>query len=140
MKKITWVRKAHNFTNLKFLYSNILTGEKIQEYINGQCSVFNSTKPASKPLEFFIAKEFESWDFWAGSDYDEIPQIGTYCCDGDGIIQVTLFTDGTIQLFDQGIPEMILSPNIDEAMEKATDYIKVCYPEIYEIRLAPIKS
>jgi len=140
MKTITWVRKAHNFTNLTFLYSNILTGEKIQEYKNGQCSVFNSTKPASKPLEFFIAKEFENWDFWAGSDYDEIPQIGTYCCDGDGIIQVTLFTDGTIQLFDQGIPEMILSPNIDEAMEKATDYIKVCYPEIYEIRLAPIKS
>jgi len=140
MKTITWVRKSHNFTNLTFLYSNILTGEKIQEYTNGQCSVFNSTKPASKPLEFFIAKEFDNWDFWAGSDYDEIPQIGTYCCDGDGIIQVTLFTDGTIQLFDQGIPEMILSSNIDEAMEKATDYIKVCYPEIYEIRLAPIKS
>ena len=131
MNKITWVRKNHNFSNISFMYANIITGEKIQEYTNGQCSVFNSTKPATKPLEFFIAKEFDSWDFWPGSDYDEIPQIGSYCCDGDGIVQITLFTDGTIQLFDQGQPEMILSSNLDEAMEKAADYVKVCYPEIF---------
>jgi len=132
MDKITWVRKPHNFTNLTFMYANIETGEKIQEYTNGQCTVFNSTKPASKPLDFFVAKQFDNWDFWPGSDYDEIPQIGSYCCDGDGIVQVTLFTDGTIQLFDQGQPEMILSRNIDEAMEKAADYLKVIYPEIYK--------
>jgi len=132
MNKITWVRKPHNFTNLTFMYANIETGEKIQEYTNGQCTVFNSTKPASKPLDFFVAKQFDNWDFWPGSDYDEIPQIGSYCCDGDGIVQVTLFTDGTIQLFDQGQPEMILSRNIDEAMEKAADYLKVIYPEIYK--------
>jgi hypothetical protein len=140
MNNITWVRKNHNFSNISFMYANIITGKKIQEYTNGKCSVFNSTKPASKPLEFFIAKEFENWDFWPGSDYDEIPQIGSYCCDGDGIVQITLFRDGTIQLFDQGQPEMILSSNIDEAMEKAADYLRICYPEIYEIRLALIKS
>jgi hypothetical protein len=132
MKTITWVRKAHNFTNLTFLYANILTGEKIQEYTNGQCSVFNSTKPASKPLEFFIAKDFDNWEFWAGCNYDEIPEIGTYCCDGEGIVQVRLYPNGIIQLFDQGIPEMILSPDIDEAMEKAADYLKVLYPQIYK--------
>jgi hypothetical protein len=131
MNTITWVRKPHNFGNLVFMYANIITGEKVQEYTNGQCTVFNSTKPASKPSEFFIAKQFDNWDFWPGSDYDEIPQIGSYCCDGDGIVQVTLFTNGTIQLFDQGHPEMILSPNIDEAIEKAADYLKVLYPEIY---------
>jgi hypothetical protein len=36
------------------------------------------------------------------------------------------------QLFDQGIPEMILSRNIDEAIEKAADYLKVLYPGIYK--------
>ena len=132
MKTITWVRKSHNFTNLTFMYANILTGEKIQEYTNGQCSVFNSTKPANKPLEFFTAKEFDNWEFWPGCNYDEIPEIGTYCCDGEGIVQVRLYPDGTIQLFDQGIPEMILSPDIDEAMEKAADYLKVLYPQIYK--------
>jgi hypothetical protein len=26
---------------------------------------------------------------------------------------------------------MILSSNLEEAMEKAADYVKVCYPEIF---------
>jgi hypothetical protein len=34
----------------------------------------------------------------------------------------------------------LVKPFIDEAMEKAADYLKICYPEIYEIRLALIKS
>lgn len=143
MKK--WVKQTVAFQgNICAIYTDITTDQKIQETRLGQCFVYNTNKLCEKPTEFYIPQEFDGWNFWVGGyaldDGQTVFEIGSYCCDGDGIIQVTLFTDGTIQLFDQGQPEMILSSNLEEAMEKATDYIKVCYPEIYEINLAPIKS
>jgi hypothetical protein len=142
MKK--WVKQEVNFLDIRAIYTDITTDQKIQETRLGQCFIANTNKLCDKPTEFFIPKEFDGWDFWVGGyaldDGQTVYEIGTYCCDGDGIITVVLLTDGTIQLFDQGQPEMILSSNLEEAMEKATDYIKVCYPEIYEINLAPIKS
>jgi hypothetical protein len=135
MKKVTWVKKPHNFFGISALYVNIETGEKIQESDNGSCFVFNSTKPASKPLEFIAPKMFDRWDFWPGSNYDEIPTIGNYCCDGDGFVVVELMVDGTIRLLDQGVYMLDLSDDIDQAMSQATQYVFEQWPDIYEARL-----
>ncbi len=132
MKTISWVRKPHNFLNISFMYANIMTGEKIQEYTNGQYSVFNSTKPASKPTEFFEPVMFDRWNFYPGSNYDEIPTIGSYCCDGDGFVVVELLADGSIRLLDQGEYMLDLSSDINEAMVQATEYLKAQWPDIFE--------
>jgi hypothetical protein len=133
MKK--WVKQTVDFRGLCAVYTDITTDQKIQETKLGQCFVYNTNKLCDKPTEFFIPQEFEGWDFWVGGygleEGQTVYEIGTYCCDGDGIVTVVLLTDGTIQLFDQGQPEMILSSNLEEAMEKAADYVKVCYPEIF---------
>jgi len=136
MNTITWVRKPHNFGNLVFMYANIVTGEKVQEYKNGQCTVFNSTQSASKPLEYFVPKEFPSWDFWPGENWDETPTIGSYCCDGDGFVTVEMLVNGSIRLLDQGEYMLDLSEDIDQAIAQAAEYLKEQYPGIYSERLA----
>jgi hypothetical protein len=135
MDTITWVRKNHHFTNTLFMYANLTTGEKVEEHTNGRCYVLGSTHPASKPLEFFVAKEFDLWDFWPGDNYDETPTIGSYCCDGDGFVVVELLLDGSVRLLDQGDYMLDLSSNIDEAMVQAAEYLKEQYPGIYSERL-----
>jgi hypothetical protein len=135
MKTITWVQKPHHFTNTLFMYVNIVTGERVEEHTNGRCYVLGSTQKASKPSEFFVSKEFDRWDFYPGSNYDEIPTIGSYCCDGDGFIVVELLTDGSIRLLDQGDYMLDLSDNIDEAMVQAAEYVRTEYPAIFEERL-----
>ena len=135
MEKITWVRKPHNFTNMAFLYVNIVTGEKIQEFSNGQCSIFNSTKSASKPLEFFIPQEFPNWDFWPGDNCDDTPTIGSYCCDGDGFVVVEMLVNGSVRLLDQGEYMLDLDSDINKAMVQAAEYLKEQYPGIYSERL-----
>jgi hypothetical protein len=117
------------------MYVNIVTGEKVQEYTNGQCTVFNSTKPASKPLEFFIAKQFDNWDFWPGENWEDTPTIGSYCCDGDGFVTVEMLVDGSIRLLDQGDYMLDLNSDIEKAMVQAAEYLKEQYPGIYSERL-----
>lgn len=140
MKK--WVKQTVDFRGLCAVYTDITTDQKIQETKLGQCFVYDTNKLCDKPTDFYIPKEYDGWDFWVGGygleDQQTVFEIGSYCCDGEGIVQVTLLTDGTIQLYDQGQPEMILSSNLDEAMEKAADYLKVCYPKLYKLYLAQV--
>jgi hypothetical protein len=140
MKK--WVKQEVNFLDIRAIYTDITTDQRIQETRLGQCFVHNTNKICEKPTEFFVPQEFEGWDFYAGGynleEGQTVFEIGTYCCDGENIVVVYLFTDGTIQLYDQGIPEMILSSNLEEAMEKATDYVRVCYPHTYKQFLAQV--
>jgi hypothetical protein len=135
MDKITWVRKPHNFLNISFMYTNIETGEKIQEYTDGQCSVFNSTKLTTKPLEFFVPQEFHNWDFWVGDNWDDTPTIGSYCCDGDGFVVVEMLVNGSVRLLDQGEYMLDLDSDINKAMVQAAEYLKEQYPGIYSERL-----
>lgn len=133
MDTIIWVQKPHNFTNITFIYANIVTGEKIQEYKDGKCTVFNSTKSADKPLEFFAPKNFSNWEFWPGENWDDTPTIGSYCCDGDGFVVVEMLVNGSIRLLDQGEYMLDLSGNIDQAILQATEYLKEQYPGIYSM-------
>lgn len=146
MKK--WVKQTVAFQgNICAIYTDILTDQKIQETRLGQFFIANTNKLCDKPTDVFIPQEFEGWDFYTGGniynedateDEEPIYHYGTYCCDGDGFVSVELLIDGSIRLLDQGDFMLALSPNLDEAMKQATDYLKEQYPEIYEMWLAPL--
>jgi len=142
MKK--WVKQAKHSTDIVALYTNILTNDKVIETKNGQCFVANTNKLCDKPLDVFIPQEFQGWDFFTGGniynedaleDEEPVYHYGTYCCDGDGFVSVELLIDGSIRLLDQGDYMLDLSPNLDDAMKQASDYLKSQYPEIYEMWL-----
>ena len=148
MKK--WVKQTVAFQgNICAIYTDILTDQKIQETRLGQFFIANTNKLCEKPTDVFIPQEFEGWDFYTGGniynedateDEDPIYHYGTYCCDGDGFVSVELLVDGSIRLLDQGDFMLDLSPNLDEAMKQATDYLKEQYPEIYEMWLAYLQG
>ena len=132
MKK--WVKQTVAFQgNICAIYTDILTDQKIQETRLGQFFIANTNKLCDKPTEFNVPKEFDGWDFYAGGfNLQDRELIGSYCCDGDGIVSVELLTDGSIHLNVQGSYMLDLSPNIEEAIQEATKYIKEEYPGIYE--------
>lgn len=136
MKK--WVKQEVNFLDIRAIYTDITTNQRIQKTRLGQCLVYNTNKICEEPTDIFVPQEFEGWDFYAGGnivdeDEDEaIYSYGHYCCDGDGIVSVELLTDGSIHLNVQGSYMLDLSPNIEQAIEEATKYIKEEYPGIYE--------
>ena len=149
MKK--WVKQEVNFLDIRAIYTDIITNQRIQKTRLGQCLVYNTNKICEEPTDIFVPQVFEGWDFYTGGnifneiynedateDEDPIYSYGHYCCDGDGFVSVLLLVDGTIQLLDQGDYMLDLSPNLDEAMKQATDYLKEQYFGIYEMCLAPL--
>jgi hypothetical protein len=149
MKK--WVKQEVNFLDIRAIYTDIITDQRIQETRLGQFLVYNTNNRCDKPTDIFVPQEFEGWDFYTGGniyneiynedateDEDPIYSYGHYCCDGDGFVSVLLLVDGTIQLLDQGDYMLDLSPNLDEAMKQATEYLKEQYFGIYEMWLAPL--
>jgi hypothetical protein len=88
-------------------------------------------------LDQLKSKDFGAWDFYVGTaNISDTTTIGSYCCDGDGIVSVKLSTDGFIRLYDQGTYVRRLKSDIDEAMKQATRYVKTHYAGIYEDYLA----
>ena len=139
--QITWVKqtvRSDFFTESVVLYTNLQTGKKVQRTSKGQFletyAPNNYLRECAEPTEnVFQIREFDAWDFYAGGyDLEDDGVIGHYCCDGDGIVSVELLTDGTINLNVQGSYLQDLSPNVEEAIKEATDYLKEQYPEIYE--------
>ena len=139
--QITWVKqtiRSKFFTESVVLYTNLTTGQKVQRSSKGQIlgnfAPHNNLRECAEPTEnVFQITEFDGWDFYAGGyDLEDDGVIGHYCCDGDGIVSVELLTDGTINLNVQGSYLQDLSPNVEEAIKEATDYLKEQYPEIYE--------
>jgi hypothetical protein len=138
MQQITWVKQKLYVSDIRELYTNLITGDKVEKTYRGQ--FFGNFYPSmykrvcEEPTEnVFQIAEFDGWDFYAGGvDLQDDGVIGSYCCDGDGIVSVELLTDGTINLNVQGSYLKDLSSNVEEAIQEATDYIKAEYPEIYE--------
>jgi hypothetical protein len=137
MKTITWVKQKLYVSDIRELYTNLITGDKVEKTYRGQ--FFGNLYPSmhkrlsEEPTEnVFEIEEFDGWDFYAGGLELNDGVIGSYCCDGDGIVAVELLTDGSIHLNVQGSYMLDLSPNIEEAIEEATKYIKEEYPGIYE--------
>lgn len=138
MQQITWVKQKLYVSDIRELYTNLITGDKVEKTYRGQ--FFGNFYPSmykrvcEEPTEnVFQITEFDGWDFYAGGvDLQDDGVIGSYCCDGDGIVSVELLTDGTINLNVQGSYLKDLSSNVEEAIQEATDYIKAEYPEIYE--------
>ena len=139
--QITWVKqtiRSKFFTESVTLYTNLTTGQKVQRSSKGQIlgnfAPYNNLRECAEPTEnVFQITEFDGWDFYAGGyDLEDDGVIGHYCCDGDGIVSVELLTDGTINLNVQGSYLQDLSPNVEEAIKEATQYLKEQYPEIYE--------
>lgn len=136
MKK--WVKQEVNFLDIRAIYTDITTNQRIQKTRLGQCLVYNTNTICQEPTDIFVPQEFEGWEFYAGgnivdeNEEEAIYSYGHYCCDGDGIVSVELLTDGSIHLNVQGSYMLDLSPNIEQAIEEATKYIKEEYPGIYE--------
>jgi hypothetical protein len=138
MQKITWVKQKLYISDIRELYTNLITGDVIEKTYRGQ--FFGNLHPSmhkrvcEEPTEnVFQITEFDGWDFYAGGiDMQDRDIVGSYCCDGDGIVSVELLTDGTINLNAQGSYVKDLSSNVEEAIKEATNYIKEQYPAIYE--------
>lgn len=138
MQKITWVKQKLYVSDIRELYTNLITGDKVEKTYRGQ--FFGNLHPSmhkrvcEEPIEnVFQITEFDGWDFYAGGyDLEDDGVIGHYCCDGDGIVSVELLTDGTIHLNVQGSYMLDLDSDIEEAIKQATQYIKDEYPAIYE--------
>lgn len=138
MQQITWVKQKLYVSDIRELYTNLITGDKVEKTYRGQ--FFGNFYPSmykrvcEEPTEnVFQITEFDGWDFYAGGvDLQDDGVIGSYCCDGDGIVSVELLTDGTINLNVQGSYLKDLSSNVEEAIQEATDYLKEQYPAIYE--------
>jgi hypothetical protein len=131
MKK--WVKQKVNFLDIRAIYTDITTNQRIQETRLGQFLIYNTNNRCDKPTDIFIPQVFEGWDFYAGGfNLQDRDLIGSYSCDGDGIVSVELLTDGSIHLNVHGSYLLDLSPNIEEAIEEAAKYLKEEYPGIYE--------
>ena len=140
-----WVKQNRQSSDIVALYTHILTNEKIVETNKGQFFVVNTHKLCDKPTDVFVAQEFPTWEFYSGGniynedateDEEPIYHYGSYCADGDGFVRVELLVDGTIRLLDQGDYMKDLSPNLEEAIQEATEYLKEQYPEIHELWFA----
>lgn len=132
-----WIKQNKQGSNIVALYSNIVTKEEIYETKCGQSFTKNTHKLCDKPTDFYIPKDFGPWDFYVGTaDICNKTIIGSYCCDGDGIVSVELSTDGFIRLYDQGTYVRRLKSDIDQAMVQATRYVRTHYNGIYEDVLA----
>jgi len=132
-----WIKQIKQASNIVALYSNIVTLEEIYETKCGQSFTKNTHKLCEKPTDFFIPKDFGPWDFYVGTaDICNKTIIGSYCCDGDGLVSVKLSTDGFIRLYDQGTYVRRLKSDIDQAMVQATRYVRTHYNGIYEDVLA----
>lgn len=140
-----WVKQNRSSSDIVALYTNILTNDKIVETKLGQFFIANTNKLTTKPTDVFVVQEFEGWEFSSGGniynedateDEEPIFHYGHYCADGDGFVSVELLVDGTIRLLDQGDYMLDLSPNLKEAIQEATEYLKEQYPEIHEMWFA----
>lgn len=138
MQQITWVKQQVYVSDIRELYTNLITGDVVEKTYRGQ--YYGNLYPSmhkrlcEEPTEnVFQITEFDGWDFYAGGySIEDSGVIGHYCCDGDGIFSVELLTDGTIHLNVQGDYVKDLSSNIEEAIQEATQYIKDECPSIYE--------
>jgi hypothetical protein len=136
-----WIKQNKQGSNIVALYSNIVTKEEIYETKCGQSFTKNTHKLCDKPTDFYIPKDFGPWGFYVGSaDVCNTSTIGSYCCDGDGIVSVKLSTDGFIRLYDQGTYVRRLNSDIDEAMKQATRYVRRHYREIYELCIEDLSA
>ena len=137
-----WVKKLFDVLDIRAVYTNIITDQRIEETKLGQCFDQRTRKLVDAPADFYTPKDFQGWDFYAGGNIvnddeeDAVLSYGTYCCDGDGFVSVLLLVNGQIQLLDQGDYMLDLSSDLDEAMKQAAEYLRGQYPEIYEERLA----
>ena len=140
-----WVKQTRQSSDIVALYTNILTNDKIVETKLGQFFVANTNKLTTKPTDYFVVQEFDGWEFSSGGniynedateDEEPIYHYGSYCADGDGFVSVELLVDGSIRLLDQGEYMKDLSPNLEEAIQQATEYLKEQYPEIHEMWFA----
>ena len=133
MKTIIWVKHYVHLQDIRSIFTNLETGEMLEKTYRNQCYIRNTNKLCEEPTEFFEVESFDGWDFYSGGfNLQDRELIGSYCCDGDGIVSVELLTDGSIHLNVQGSYMLDLSPNIEQAIEEATKYIKEEYPGIYE--------
>jgi hypothetical protein len=138
MQQITWVKQQVYVSDIRELYTNLITGDVVEKTYRGQ--YYGNLHPSihkrlcEEPTEnVFQIREFDAWDFYAGGyDLEDDGVIGHYCCDGDGIVSVELLTDGTIHLNVQGSYMLDLDSDIEVAIKEATQYIKDEYPAIYE--------
>lgn len=140
-----WVKQSRQYSDIVALYTNILTNDKIVETKLGQFFVANTNKLTTKPTDVFVVQEFEGWEFSSGGniynedateDEEPIYHYGSYCADGDGFVSVELLVEGSIRLLDQGDYMLDLSPNLEDAIQQATEYLKEQYPEIHEMWFA----
>ena len=140
-----WVKQNRDSSDIVALYTNILTNDKVIETNKGQCFIANTHKLCDKPIDVFVAQEFATWEFYSGGniynedateDEEPIYHYGHYCADGDGFVSVELLVDGQIRLLDQGDYMKDLSPNLEEAIQQAKEYLKEQYPEIHEMWFA----
>ena len=140
-----WVKQSRQSSDIVALYTNILTNDKIVETKLGQFFIANTNKLTTKPTDVFVVQEFDGWEFSSGGniynedateDEEPIFHYGSYCADGDGFVSVELLVDGSIRLLDQGDYMLDLSPNLEEAIQQATEYLKEQYPEIHEMWFA----
>ena len=140
-----WVKQSRQSSDIVALYTNILTNDKIVETKLGQFFVANTNKLTTKPTDVFVVQEFEGWEFSSGGniynedateDEEPIFHYGSYCADGDGFVSVELLVDGSIRLLDQGDYMKDLSPNLEEAIQQATNYLCDEYPDIYDLWFA----
>ena len=140
-----WVKQSRQSSDIVALYTNILTNDKIVETKLGQFFVANTNKLTTKPTDVFVVREFEGWEFSSGGniynedvteDEEPIFHYGSYCADGDGFVSVELLVDGSIRLLDQGDYMKDLSPNLEEAIQQATNYLCDEYPNIYDLWFA----
>jgi hypothetical protein len=73
---------------------------------------------------------------FAGLEWDILPKMvweefdKSYCCDGDGMVQVYEYASGLFEVADQG--DVISShKTLEEALQAATDLLKKDYTAIY---------
>lgn len=132
-----WIKQLFNVHDIRAVYTNTTTGQRVEETRLGQFFDQNTRKLVEAPIDFSTPKNFGAWLFYPRTDGNA---IGEYCCDGDGLIVVKLSTDGFIRLYDQGTYVRRLKSDIDQAMVQATRYVRKHYPEIHELCLEDLST
>ncbi len=129
-----WIKQLFNVHDIRAVYTNTTTGQRVEENRLGQFFDQNTRKIVEAPTD---TKNFGGWLFYERTDGNA---LGEFCCDGDGIVSVKLSTDGFIRLYDQGTYVRRLKSDIEEALKQATKYLRKHYPEIYEICLEDLSQ
>jgi len=136
-----WIKEFFNVHDIRVIYTNISTKQRIEQTYLGKCFDQKTRNSVDAPSDFYTPKDFGPWGFNVGSaDVCNTSTIGSYCCDGDGIVSVKLSTDGFIRLYDQGTYVRRLNSDIDEAMKQATRYVRRHYREIYELCIEDLSA